>query len=484
MSSAAIPVSSLRSLSAGALPRYLTIGSVVAADLFAFSAAGVLTLLIRFVLHADFSPAEFLGFVPAILIFFGVFAWVGLYPGISISPIDEFRLVLRSSSIGFLLLIAVTFFLRHGLLVSRLMFMLDWAMVTALVPLSRRAMRGWAAHWRWWGIPTVILGEAQPCMMMLKLLEGHARVGLKPVAVLLENTDDLPLDEQLHKGVIFGILQNAKSVAKEFQHCYAVLAMPTSGSERVTTAFNDYAQHFHRVLIIPDLFGMRSLSVTAKDICGVLALEVDQKLTSTVPQWIKRAFDVLIAGSVALVSLPVVLVVYLAVKLTSRGPAFYRQTRIGRNEVPFRLWKFRSMVVDSDEQLRRHLEENPELRAEWERDRKLKRDPRITTVGRFLRKTSLDELPQVWNVLCGDMSLVGPRPIVESEIEKYGKVYRQYQRVVPGVTGMWQISGRNNTTYEMRTQLDDYYVRNWSVYLDIYILARTLKTIFFSEGAY
>jgi lipopolysaccharide/colanic/teichoic acid biosynthesis glycosyltransferase len=114
----------------------------------------------------------------------------------------------------------------------------------------------------------------------------------------------------------------------------------------------------------------------------------------------------------------------------------------------------------------------------------LKRDPRITTVGRILRKTSLDELPQLWNVLCGDMSLVGPRPIVESEIEKYGMVYRQYQRVVPGVTGMWQISGRNNTTYEMRTQLDDYYVRNWSVSLDIYILFRTVKTLFFYEGAY
>jgi Undecaprenyl-phosphate galactose phosphotransferase WbaP len=484
MSSAAIPASSLRSLSAGALPRYLTLGSIVVADLFAFLAAGVFALVIRFVLHAEFSPADFLGFVPAILIFFSVFAWVGLYPGISISPIEEFRLILRSSSIGFLLLVAATVFLHTGLFASSLMFLLDWALVTVLVPLCRRLMRGWAAHHWWWGIPTVIFGEAEPCMMMLKLLEGHARVGLKPVAVLLDGSGELPLDDQFHRGVRFGNLESADSVAKEFQHCYAVLAMPKSGSDRVRTAFNDYAEHFHRILIIPDLFGMRSLSVTAKDICGVLALEVDQKLTSTVPQLIKRSFDIVIAGSVALVSLPVVVLVYLAVKLTSPGPAFYSQKRIGQNEVPFQLWKFRSMVVDSEEQLKRHLEENPELRAEWERDHKLKRDPRVTAVGRILRKTSLDELPQFWNVLCGDMSLVGPRPIVESEIEKYGRVYRQYRRVVPGVTGMWQISGRNNTTYEMRTRLDDYYVRNWSVYLDIYILARTLKTIFLSEGAY
>jgi Undecaprenyl-phosphate galactose phosphotransferase WbaP len=484
MSTAAFPVSSVRSFSTSALSRYLTFASIVVADLIAFSSAGIFAVLIRYLFHAEFSISDWVGFVPAILIFLLVFAWVGLYPGVGISPIDEFRLILRSSSIGFLLLIDATVFLRHGLLASRIVFLLAWALTIVFVPLSRRLVRGWAAHQSWWGVPTVILGEAEACIMMLDLLRGHSRVGLRPVAVLTESAADMRLAECRDNGMFVGNMENAKVIAAKHQHCYAVLAMPKSGSERVASIFNEYAQQFPRVLIIPDLFGMRSLSVSARDICGVLALEVDQKLTCVFPQLMKRCFDILVSGMVGLLVLPLVVLVYLALKLTSSGPAFYSQTRIGRNEVPFRLWKFRSMAVDSDRLLAEHLELNPELREEWERDRKLKRDPRITTVGRILRKTSLDELPQLWNVLCGDMSLVGPRPIVESEIEKYGMVYRQYQRVVPGVTGMWQISGRNNTTYEMRTQLDDYYVRNWSVSLDIYILFRTVKTLFFYEGAY
>ena len=140
--------------------------------------------------------------------------------------------------------------------------------------------------------------------------------------------------------------------------------------------------------------------------------------------------------------------------------------------------------AEADAILQQNLEADPRLREEWDTYHKLRRDPRVTPIGRFLRKTSLDELPQLWNVIRGEMSLVGPRPIVHSEIIKYGQIYRQYLRVTPGMTGLWQISGRNNTTYEMRTRLDDYYVTNWSVSLDIYILARTLKTVLLLEGAY
>ena len=484
MSTATIPELSLRRLSSGVLSRSLTLGSIVVADLFAFLAAGALAVITRYAFHAEFSPSDWLSFLPGVLIFFVVFAWVGLYPGIAINPIEEFRLILRSSSIGFLLLIGATVFLREGIFASRVVFVLGWGLTIVFVPASRRLVRGWASDQAWWGIPTVILGEAEAGAMMLELLEGHARVGLRPVALLVENSHAVPIGQRPGDGVLFGDLKDAEAIAADHQNCYAVLAMPKSGSERVRTIFNECASKYRSVLIIPDLFGMRSLSVSAKDICGVLALEVDQKLTFLIPQVMKRSFDMLVAGTIVLLLLPIFLVVYVAIKLTSPGPAFYRQDRIGRNEISFRLWKFRSMELDSENLLRRHLQANPLLREEWERDHKLKQDPRITRIGRILRKTSLDELPQLWNVLCGEMSLVGPRPIVASEIEKYGSVYRQYQRVVPGVTGMWQISGRNNTTYEMRTRLDDYYVRNWSLSLDLYILFRTLKTIFFSEGAY
>ena len=143
------------------------------------------------------------------------------------------------------------------------------------------------------------------------------------------------------------------------------------------------------------------------------------------------------------------------------------------------------MFVNADQVLDDYLDKHPELRKEWERDHKLKSDPRILPlVGVFLRKTSLDELPQLWNVLRGEMSVVGPRPIVTAEIPKYHDRYELYLRVRPGITGLWQISGRNNTTYEERVQLDTYYVRNWSPWLDLYILGRPIRTVLMREGAY
>jgi lipopolysaccharide/colanic/teichoic acid biosynthesis glycosyltransferase len=142
------------------------------------------------------------------------------------------------------------------------------------------------------------------------------------------------------------------------------------------------------------------------------------------------------------------------------------------------------MVVNAEQALWDHLQAHPEDQVAWRCDQKLRKDPRITAVGKWLRRYSLDELPQLWNVLIGDMSLVGPRPIVKAEIAKYGDGYDLYMRVPPGITGLWQVSGRNNTTYQERVAFDEYYVRNWSIWLDAYILARTVKVVVTAEGAY
>jgi len=199
---------------------------------------------------------------------------------------------------------------------------------------------------------------------------------------------------------------------------------------------------------------------------------------------LKRAADIAISSALLIGLAPALGILWLAVRLSSPGPAFYGQRRIGAGNVPFTAWKFRSMRPDADAVLERHLMANPALRAEWDRDHKLKNDPRVTAVGRLLRKTSLDELPQLWNVLRGDMSTVGPRPIVPAEVAKYGETFDDYIRVRPGITGLWQISGRNNTTYAERVAFDSYYVKNWSLLLDGRILLRTIKTVIFAEGAY
>ena len=179
-----------------------------------------------------------------------------------------------------------------------------------------------------------------------------------------------------------------------------------------------------------------------------------------------------------------ILLLGILVRLESPGPAFYGHRRIGRNHSSFRAWKLRTMQVNGDELLQKALAENGALREEWLRDRKLRQDPRITRVGRFLRKASLDELPQLWNVLRGEMSLVGPRPIVEEEVVAYGQNFSLYCRVTPGLTGLWQVSGRNTVSARDRVRLDSYYVRNWSPWLDLHILARTAKVVLTGQGAY
>jgi Undecaprenyl-phosphate galactose phosphotransferase WbaP len=182
--------------------------------------------------------------------------------------------------------------------------------------------------------------------------------------------------------------------------------------------------------------------------------------------------------------LPLAVVVAVLIKVESRGPVFYRHSRIGREGRRIAIWKFRTMAANADRVLDHYLRAHPEMAAEWRRDRKLRHDPRVTRLGRFLRRTSLDELPQLLNVFRGDMSLVGPRPIVTEEIEKYSEAYRLYTRVRPGLTGLWQVSGRNDTSYEERVALDTYYVRNWSPWLDVYLLARTVTAVLARAGAY
>src|SRR5450631_1411340 len=200
-------------------------------------------------------------------------------------------------------------------------------------------------------------------------------------------------------------------------------------------------------------------------------------------RWVKRLLDILIVCSFLPCLLPLLLIVAVIVRISSPGPILYRQRRIGRFGREFELWKFRSMYVDSDEILRNHLQINDEAAREWAQSRKLKMDPRVTRLGNLLRRASLDELPQFINVLAGDMSLVGPRPIVSAEKAQYRDAYFFYASARPGLTGLWQVSGRSNLTYHQRVALDEEYIRGWNLALDIQILWRTARVVCQSKGA-
>ena len=199
----------------------------------------------------------------------------------------------------------------------------------------------------------------------------------------------------------------------------------------------------------------------------------------------KRIIDII--GSIIgiLILIPTTLIIYLARKVLKedKGPLFYEQLRYGKNGKVFRLYKFRSMCIGADKKLKEYLENNDEAREEFEKTHKLQNDPRITKIGNFLRKSSLDELPQMINILKGDMSFVGPRPVVEKEVEEYGTNKDKFLTVRPGLTGYWQVNGRSNTTYEERMKMELYYVDNCSLWLDIKIFFKTFITVFKKEGA-
>ena len=197
----------------------------------------------------------------------------------------------------------------------------------------------------------------------------------------------------------------------------------------------------------------------------------------------KRVFDI-ISVLLLTVGLSPFVVPLMLIMACTAGPIIYGHLRIGRGGKVFRCFKFRTMVPDADNTLFELLETNPELKAEWVRDHKLRDDPRVTRIGSLLRRTSLDELPQFWNVLRGDMSMVGPRPIVKEELLRYGRSAPVYLSVKPGVTGLWQVSGRNNTDYRRRVAIDVYYVRNQSVLFDLHILLKTIRVVLRRDGAY
>jgi Undecaprenyl-phosphate galactose phosphotransferase WbaP len=229
---------------------------------------------------------------------------------------------------------------------------------------------------------------------------------------------------------------------------------------------------------------VKSQSVKIVSRVGDRSGTVRPRLLDRRAQTVKRILDLVTAAFLMVLALPFALVIALAIVVETRGPVFFVHTRIGKGNRRFRLWKFRSMVADADAVLDKHLQQHPDDLSEWLDTHKLKDDPRVTRVGRVLRRSSLDELPQLVNVLRGDMSMVGPRPIVEDEVTKYGSAFALYSQVLPGLTGLWQVSGRTDTSYRRRIDLDSKYIQNWTLWMDLVVLWKTVRVVLFGHGAY
>ncbi|WP_300718948.1 undecaprenyl-phosphate galactose phosphotransferase WbaP [uncultured Desulfovibrio sp.] len=396
---------------------------------------------------------------------------LGLYGGISLPAYVESRKLCVLTSLTFGLILVLLFAGKASVAYSRLALVGAWGLSLFVLPVTRRFCRHYFGRFRWWGTPLVILDRSNTGRELWHYLKRHPWLGLAPVDIFTLSPDleeagrQLREAEQHHPGAIALMLQPADGESARYVH--------------------EASRYFVKILVVPaQSSGVRQHWFHACDLGTMTGFMLMQNLRRRWRQRLKRSLDLALCLPVVLVFAVPGLLLALLIRLDSPGPVFYRQRRLGMGGKAFDVFKFRTMRQDADAVLASYLEDNPDLREEWEKDRKLRHDPRITRIGRFLRKSSLDELPQLLNVLRGEMSLVGPRPIVESEIVRYGDVYADYCRVRPGITGLWQVSGRNNTTYEERVNLDRYYVTNWCIWMDLWILARTFPVVITGYGAY
>ena len=420
--------------------------------------------------------------IPIAVGFFLIAAEMGLYPGVRLSPVEEFRRLAMAVTSIFAVWIVGVAMLSGGVSAPRLSYLFTaYLCYLVSLPIARGILRRLLAKCPWWGFPTLVCGYDATAVKVFEWLSNNRRLGLRPVGVIADR-DDLEIDGD--ESWYAGPWSAAREIASKRGAYWAVVVPPDNSPATLANSLTAHLNTLPHIHILSELTGLPDHWARHQQIDGLTGIHLQQNLMLPLPRLSKRVMDIALAAFGGLLLMPVLFYIAIAVKLSSRGPVLFANVRIGRDGRRFRMWKFRSMFINSEAVLQQHLEENDDFREQWESSLKLKYDPRITRIGRFIRATSLDELPQLWNVIRGDMSLVGPRPILLEEEAKYGDYFGLYTLVSPGITGLWQVSGRSSTSYQERLDMVAYYVRNWSLFLDIYILMRTIRIVLFGRGAY
>jgi len=446
-------------------------------DLLSLLLAGVLAVSARLAFEQSWRWDLYWQVIPVSGVCLLGYAFTRLYPGNSLGPIEELRRTTLTTTTVIFGLAGLTFFMRNPESYSRLTLGLTWLFALGLVPLGRWFTRWLAAKWGRWGEPVMVVGQGQQTQALVNYMLENLKNGLIPKAVFGGGMDDLPVPD-------YPIENALENHAQQPGMDTALVLINEVPTEILQALLSQHGRGYQRLILVPQLEGVSSMGVSVFNLNGSFGIAVQDHLRHRGELFVKRVMDlsVVIIGGALL--LPLFGVITLCVCLDSKGGCFYGHSRIGKHGRKFRMWKFRTMLQNADLVLTEYLEKYPKLKAEWEADQKLKYDPRITRIGGLLRKYSLDELPQIWNVFKGEMSLVGPRPIVDEESRRYAEKFEFYKQVKPGITGLWQVSGRNDTTYEERVQLDEQYVRSWSIWLDVYILIKTVWVVLRRDGAY
>lgn len=415
--------------------------------------------------------------VQGLVIFVVVYALNGLYPGFGHTAVEEIQQIFYSLTLGYGVLALVIYFQQTSLDVSRWTFFMGWIFGCLFNMVFRFAARNRFSLFRWWGIPVLVVGPVEHCQEVVLKLKRSRRLGLRPVLILDENCPT-HITHLLQIPVVRST--DDVQVLLETTHIdYAVFV----GLDIQNQILRWLGERFSNVLVVLDSSPLGSLWVKTMDLEGRLTLKTQYHLLDRKAIISKRIFDLVVGLGIGIILLPLLALIALLIRLDSPGSAIYAQERMGRGGKIFRCFKFRTMRVGAEALLDELLKSDPAANREYTQYHKLVKDPRITRIGKFLRKFSLDELPQLWNIIIGDLSLVGPRAYMVSEYADMGTYASLILRIPPGLTGWWQVMGRHNTTFDERLRLDEYYLSNWSLWLDIFIIIKTVWIMISGKGA-
>jgi undecaprenyl-phosphate galactose phosphotransferase len=410
------------------------------------------------------------------------FAEVGLYTR-RWSFWEEVRATTRGCTLAALIAVLLSFTVRPTGELSRAVIGMTWLFTLVAVPAVRASLKPWLVRIGWFRKRVLILGAGELGREVCTRLRRETMFGYQPAGFV----DD---DASLHGASVLdlpvcGPLSASAQVVRQVGAKDIIIALPGLPREQLLALIGSCEGTVQSIRVVSDVTGLATVGVEAEEVDGLVLLHMRQNLVKPWNLLLKRCLDLLGAGLGIVVLSPLWLLGAMAVRLDSRGGVLFEQERLGRGGQRFRCLKLRTMFLDNEKRLNEYLRDDGAAHREWQQFLKLRaHDPRITRVGRHLRRWSIDELPQLWNVLRGDMSLVGPRPYLPAESERMAHSVEKVLRARPGMTGLWQVSGRNDLTFEQRVGLDEYYVRNWSLWMDVVIVLKTLGAVVRRHGAY
>ncbi|MDR2602391.1 MAG: undecaprenyl-phosphate galactose phosphotransferase WbaP [Spirochaetaceae bacterium] len=432
----------------------------------------------------DMGSINFRSFVtywPYLPIFIIVFWLLALYPGIALAPAEELRHFITGCAIIFCGIIFSRYIEDKEFDFISAAFFISFVFSTFILLSGRSIMRRLLRLTKLGGIPAVIYGCGPLAQRLVdKLLENKSLTYVP--AVILD--DKSTISE--YKGVpVIKDTSLGPYLVKKLNLKMAMAAMPELKEEELSALLLRSVSAFRYNVLLPSFLNVTNIWMNIRDFNGMLGFASTNHLQLWWNRMYKRALDLFVVIFGGLVISPFLLLIALLIKISSKGPVLYKSKRLLPNGKVFYAYKFRSMHQNSAELLQKILENDAEKRKEWEENRKIKNDPRVTKIGAFLRKTSLDEFPQLINILKGEMSLVGPRPpLDEDEVKKFGGNFDRIFSTAPGLTGLWQVSGRSDVNYFDRTSFDMYYLRSWSIWLDVWVLYKTIGVVLGGKGAY